>query len=637
MNFFDRFIFTPQPKMWFVKPKWLKAVIRVFGTLIWLVYPFLCFLMMEYINFSTSDVHVKNDTGIKMITKLFDKRVSVIVLDLIILYLISALLVLVFKRLWVSCAVLGLGSFGLSVASFFKYQLTGEYMYPWDFQQTGNLDILTEYLNIHIPEEFYWILGGVVLLTVIVALTKTVLPIRWNIRIPAAIITVLVLFATYGNTSAAVQLASRHGMSFSNGGLQETTNYSANGFIGGFTLNVLASAVTEPEGYSESAVNDIFDKYEGSNEADGFRNPNVILILQESFWDVRDLPGLVISENPYNRFDEITSREGVYSGRFATTGFGGGTVKPEFEVLTGLTTDHLPSGSVPYQYVTSDLEAFPALYKSLGYHTMSIHPYLPNFYMRQSRYPLIGFEETYFIDELKKIEDVPMWINGGNVSDFSFEKYIEYFIEETDDPLFLFGISMEGHQPYDKKFTEEELKVRVDCDTYDEDLRNLVNQYTHCMRNADGALGRLIDYVDSSEEDTVIVFFGDHAPTLGSDKAAYRYTGLADSSGFYKENLKTVFTTPFLIYANFDLEESTMLNEGKDNVISSYCLMSAAGELIGAPQTKLTEFLKDYQASAPGYNSKMRMRLTKDQKYYRDSHMMITYDRLFGKNYSVSE
>lgn len=73
---------------------------------------------------------------------------------------------------------------------------------------------------------------------------------------------------------------------------------------------------------------------------------------------------------------------------------GGGTVRPEFEILTGMTTSMLPSGNVPYQqYVFNNIYSYAREFKNQGYDTIGIHTYQKEFYERDRAYPLLGFDE----------------------------------------------------------------------------------------------------------------------------------------------------------------------------------------------------------------------------------------------------
>lgn len=139
-------------------------------------------------------------------------------------------------------------------------------------------------------------------------------------------------------------------MSFFDAALPES-NYMANGFTAGFLINCFSSVIEAPDGYSERAINDILSGYESTPAKEDFSSPNIILVLGESFWDVTKLEGAEFLNadgteeiDPISNYHALCERDDVYTGSFFTTAFGGGTVRPEFEVMTGLTTDYLPSG-----------------------------------------------------------------------------------------------------------------------------------------------------------------------------------------------------------------------------------------------------------------------------------------------------
>ena len=85
----------------------------------------------------------------------------------------------------------------------------------------------------------------------------------------------------------------------------------------------------------------------------------------------------------------------------------------------------------------------------------------------------------------------------------------------------------------------------------------------------------LRDVYKRQEKDTILVYFGDHLPTLGVNYAAYVQSGYF-SDPLTSEDILKRQRTPFLIYANFELGESSIVHEGKDNELSSYNLMNAA-------------------------------------------------------------
>ena len=79
---------------------------------------------------------------------------------------------------------------------------------------------------------------------------------------------------------------------------------------------------------------------------------------------------------------------------------GGNTANTEFEFLTGLSMYFLPTGSIPYQqYIKSEVPSLASQLSSVGYTSVSMHPYYPKGWNRDTVYDDLGFEEKYFKDD----------------------------------------------------------------------------------------------------------------------------------------------------------------------------------------------------------------------------------------------
>ncbi len=61
--------------------------------------------------------------------------------------------------------------------------------------------------------------------------------------------------------------------------------------------------------------------------------------------DLDRINGLTFTEDPIPTFRKIASES--TNGFLKVPTYGGGTVRSEFEVLTGLSTDYLPVGEIP--------------------------------------------------------------------------------------------------------------------------------------------------------------------------------------------------------------------------------------------------------------------------------------------------
>lgn len=297
--------------------------------------------------------------------------------------------------------------------------------------------------------------------------------------------------------------------------------------------------------------------------------PNVILILSESFFDVTGLDNVTFEEDPAAEFHAL-KEEGV-SGRFYTRMLGQGTVNVELEVLTGLNTGLL-SGEDLYDWpadVFSRLPAVPAVFRDNGYYTAMIHLFNDSIYHRSDFLGRLGFDGQYFSPDFAAIYDpaaqaadywayMNEYISGEYFSDALMTDLLISLYErhDADGPVFFYGISMENHASYVDKYGEEELTVSPKSPLTGEaanDLRNL-SQGVH---NASAALGRLTDYFRTVDEPTVIVFFGDHRPGLGlwqsgGGGTVYSELGMvsADSGQWSLEDIAGLYSTDYLIWSN---------------------------------------------------------------------------------------
>ncbi len=621
-NYFKK-PFTKLPQgVLYGKRKWLDIVLRIIGYLDLLLLPLYGYLALEFIHYAS----------MTRFTSFMTNRTPAVIFGITVIYIIFGLLLFLCRKGWVAGLIFSVAVGALALADFFKFALTGDYLYPWDvFAQTGNVGELTTFLSTPLPIWAAVLIAGFVAAVVVLIFTKPEIPVKAYIRLPI-VAAALVLAVNSVNTPAKAQkVLNSHTLYLEDMALQYS-NYIANGFTGAFTVNILSSQVTPPDGYSADMISEILDSYSKTDSKD-FSKPDVILILAESFWDPRKLPDVEFSENPLANFDEITSRENTISGRFFTTGFGGGTVRPEFEVLTGLTTDRLPAGSVPWQYITEPTESYVSLYRELGYKTVAMHPYTSSFYLRKEAYPLIGFDELRFEDTFYNHPDIPVKIDGKQITDETFAEHIIYYLDSADTPVFLFGISMENHQPYTNKYSQH--TVTVSSDTIEAGVLADVENYTQGVFHADKALKMLVDYIDSREKDTVLVWFGDHLPTLGGNYAAYAQSGMIDLSAMSIDMKEALQSTPYLIYSNFELSRG-MVRAGKDNDIASYNLMNALSSVIGAPRTPLMYFLEDFYKTYPYYNVRLFTgRFPAEIWSYVDSHAALTYDRTVGNKYSL--
>ncbi|MGH8211755.1 MAG: LTA synthase family protein, partial [Rhodanobacteraceae bacterium] len=132
---------------------------------------------------------------------------------------------------------------------------------------------------------------------------------------------------------------------------------------------------------------------------DGLR-PDIVVVQSESFFD----PGRMRGYAPHQfipNFERL-AREGE-SGQLHVPTFGGGTIRTEFEVLTGLPLRYFPQVQFPYLQI--DAKVIPGLARTLrsnGYTTVAIHDNNRGFWNRASALQRLGFDRFIAIDGFPK-------------------------------------------------------------------------------------------------------------------------------------------------------------------------------------------------------------------------------------------
>ncbi|MEE0968410.1 MAG: LTA synthase family protein [Clostridia bacterium] len=364
-------------------------------------------------------------------------------------------------------------------------------------------------------------------------------------------------------------------------------------------LNNLSNSMSykAPKGYSEFDISEFEDKYIASDKADV--KPHIIAIMSESFSDLRIYNGsLSTSDYVMPFYDSL--KENTVKGFALASVYGGSTSSSEYEFLTGNTTAFLPSGVSAYQnYVSENTYSLASLLDSYGYTSIAMHPENSTNWMRGKAWQNLGFEKSYFIEDYAKKDLI-----RSMVSDMEFtDKLIEVFEESSDDgPLFLFGITMQNHGGYTWGNYEATIKLEGYNGSYPQ-----AEQYLSLIRTSDDALKKLVNYLEASDEKTVLLFFGDHQPAI--EEAFLRE--LNGSAFDTLEEMQKQYTVPFFIWANYDIPEADVPLTSL-NYLSNY-LLNTAG--LDAPYNA---FLRELEKDIPAMNLL--------GLYYSETRSFIRYD-----------
>ncbi|MCQ2531455.1 MAG: sulfatase-like hydrolase/transferase [Saccharofermentans sp.] len=334
-------------------------------------------------------------------------------------------------------------------------------------------------------------------------------------------------------------------------------SYNENGTVLAFLMHLNNIKANGGENNSPENVKDLIYQYEGisaSNHTDNEVNklevkPNVICIMSEAFSDPRTIRDFQTSEPIMPYYDQLMQES--INGRTAVSIFGGGTCNTEFEFLTGYSVANLLPGSSVYTfYVNNEIEALPHIYRENGYRTVALHSFDGDWWDRREKYPLLGFDEFYTRDDF----DSSARYVRRYISDYStFEKITDIY-EESEEPLFMFCVTMQNHADFSARYDNMNYDITID-DMHNEDGSNYyyAENYISLLRESDDALEYLVEYFRNVDEPTIIVMFGDHYPTL--DQGFYDALLQTDLGGISVEESLPIYETPYFIWANFDLSQ----------------------------------------------------------------------------------
>ncbi|VWB14533.1 LTA synthase family protein [Burkholderia metallica] len=239
------------------------------------------------------------------------------------------------------------------------------------------------------------------------------------------------------------------------------------------------------------------------------RRPDVIVIQSESFFDARRL-GDTIASGLYGHFDDAR-REAVWHGEMSVPAWGANTMRTEFAVLTGTETFALGYARFyPYAFVRRRIASLASWLGCSGYDTTAIHPYYADFFGRNRVFPLLGFAHFLDIGHFASASRAGPYVADVAVSDAIVSKLSA---ADRGRPQFLFAMTMENHGPLHLERVLPGESTSRHTLGEDASWRDLTAYLRH-IENADAMIGRLLDYLRTSDRETVVCFYGDHVPAL---------------------------------------------------------------------------------------------------------------------------
>jgi len=190
---------------------------------------------------------------------------------------------------------------------------------------------------------------------------------------------------------------------------------------------------------------------------------------------------------------------------------------------------------------------------------------------------------------------------------------------------------------------------QLHAETLSEENMAIVRVMLEGITRSDQALGEMVEQLRSTEEPTIVVFFGDHRPNLFMTDGDTVYTKLGlcpsnDTVEWTPEQVNDLYSTDYLIWAN-----DAALLQGQAGTEKDSSITAVGPQLLGltgAPVSRYWGLLQKvsevcltngelYFADGQGAisASEADAALTQAQRELLELRAAVLYDAFFGKNY----
>lgn len=531
------------------------------------------------------------------------ERPSVMVFNVLIASLIFGALLVLFKRAWRAMAVQSVLYMALSIVELFKFNTNGNHLILTDMKLAKNVKNIASFAYIKITPQ---LVTYVLIVLAFLAIAFWFNPKQGMHRRSHRFATAGVCLATccsivlVPGISTPVYALFDVDTSEADNTFQLNEKFENNNFLAFFLQTAsanLADRLEEPENYDAVTVNGYLEDVTVLNEDGTAVSPNVITIMSEAFADFRVFESLGNCSGAYDKFDALAAQDNCYQGTTIVPTFASYTVRTEFELMFGLPVRALNDPNTPQQLIQDAPQStIIRNYAAQGYHTAYIHPFLSSFYNRDTIYDKFGFDTMIFEDDFT----VDVNYFGTYVDDDTVFRQAGALISESEQPMYIHCTTMQNHQPYDQG---EDPEAEFD------------NYLTWISQTGD----TFTEFLASIDEPTVVLFVGDHFPSLKGENSVY------DQLGMNGDNCEVLYEQNYYIWNNCGLDFSDVPQEK----ISTFYLPYVVMDLIGAQRTNFTQLMVDQMSECPVYSSNYAPDAPANEELD-----LLTYDRILGENIS---
>lgn len=400
--------------------------------------------------------------------------------------------------------------------------------------------------------------------------------------------------------------------------------YREYGFVYSFLSSSIDHGIEKPDGYDDNLVKNVLN---GMEEKDNHSEdvagenaesvvpsasedkPNVIFLQLESFYDPANIEGLSFSKDPIPIFRHLSEEN--MSGRFTVPSIGAGTANTEFEVLTGMDIDHFGIAEYPYLSVLQDTtcESIAYNFKEYGYAAHVIHNHSGTFYDRHIVFPNLGFDTFISAENMGPItRNENGWAKDSMLVDEIMD-VMAYTPSQTD---LVYTISVQAHgkypttpEEYDTYYNDSNPAAITVTGNEQDPEKPGFDYWINQIYDVDLFIGDLISTLNSFEEPTVLVMYGDHLPAFNVEN--------------WNIGERSFYDTDYIIWSNFGLE-----NKG-DKDLYTFQLSSYIMDMFGIEAGYMNMLHQNMADSGEEYGEVSK---------YNDEMLILQYDMLYGKKYA---
>lgn len=395
----------------------------------------------------------------------------------------------------------------LLLADLWYYRGFGNFISPYVFQQTSNLDNLTDSIvSMARPIDIIFWLDILYIIFLLIKNKEVSKNYKRNIMSFLWVILISISSIYYIHQSIDVKKTGKDGQYFFYtcwAPNQTMSNLSPLGYHM-FDLYNYYHEVRRPFILNNKQAKEINTWYKENKESlpDNkykgiFKGKNVIFIQVES------LENFVIGKRINGQ--EITPNlnkllnNSLYFSNFHEQVNNGTSV--DSDLIANTSVYPIRKGATFFRFPNNTYNSLPKLLKEEGYYTQAIHPDKASYWNWKNGLTAVGFDRCIDSSHFNLDETI-----GLGLSDGSFLRQSVSFIKEAKKPFYTFMVTLTSHGPFDLPKEYRELKIEKSID------ETKLGGYFQSVHYTDKHIGKFLETLEKEKllDDTVVVIYGDH-------------------------------------------------------------------------------------------------------------------------------